>query len=119
MGVRVAYGNRSKIAGAIASGVIPRDSLIITDDAADSEMFFYDVHGNMRKIADKRRFETLTEAEEWVKTYDCTGQILSVQNGSDWIPYTVSSGGQLVPVSSATVNLGDIKAIDGGTAGGI
>lgn len=32
MGVRVAYGKKSKITSAIASGVIPKDSLIITSD---------------------------------------------------------------------------------------
>ena len=31
MGVRVAYGKKGRISAAIASGTIPRDSLIITD----------------------------------------------------------------------------------------
>ena len=42
MGVRVAYGKRSKITDAIAAGVIPKDSLIITNDAEESELYFYD-----------------------------------------------------------------------------
>lgn len=45
MGVRVAYGKKSKITSAIASGVIPKDSLIITSDAEESELFFYDAAG--------------------------------------------------------------------------
>ena len=45
MGVRVAYGKKGRISAAIASGTIPRDSLIITSDSKESELYFYDANG--------------------------------------------------------------------------
>ena len=71
MGVRVAYGKRSKITDAIAAGVIPKDSLIITNDAEESELYFYDAAGKMKRISERKQFETISEAQAWVKTYDC------------------------------------------------
>ena len=38
MGVRVAYGKKGRISAAIASGTIPKDSLIITSDSCISTM---------------------------------------------------------------------------------
>ena len=54
MGVRVAYGKRSKITDAIAAGVIPKDSLIITNDAEESELYFYDAAGKMKRISERK-----------------------------------------------------------------
>ena len=119
MGVRVAYGKKSKITSAIASGVIPKDSLIITSDAEESELFFYDAAGNMKRISERKQFETISEAQAWVKNYDCVGHIISVHNGSDWVPYIVSDEGALTPVGSGEISVEDIKTIDGGTAHGI
>ena len=85
MGVRVAYGKKGRISAAIASGTIPKDSLIITSD----------------------------------KTYDCAGHIISVHNGSDWVPYIVSADGKLSPVNAGDISVGDVKVIDGGAANGI
>lgn len=119
MGVRVAYGKKGKINSAIASGVIPKDSLIITSDSEESELYFYDVDGNMKSISERKKFETITEARAWVKTYDCAGHIISVHNGSDWVPYIVESDGTLSPVNSGDISLEDVKVIDGGAAYGI
>lgn len=83
MGVRVAYGKKSKITSAIASGVIPKDSLIITSDAEESELFFYDAAGNMKRISERKQFATISEAQAWVDAYGCDGNIISVHNGSD------------------------------------
>lgn len=119
MGVRVAYGKKGKINSAIASGVIPKDSLIITSDNEESELYFYDADGNMKYISERKQFETITEARAWVKTYDCAGRIISVHNGSDWVPYIVSDDGTLSPVNSGEVNIDGVKVIDGGAAHGI
>lgn len=119
MGVRVAYGKKGRISAAIASGTIPKDSLIITSDSKESELYFYDANGEMKNISERKQFETLTEAQAWVKTYDCAGHIISVHNGSDWVPYIVSADGKLSPVNTGDVSVGDIKVIDGGTANGI
>lgn len=51
MGVRVAYGKKGRISAAIASGTIPRDSLIITSDSKESELYFYDANGEMKNIS--------------------------------------------------------------------
>lgn len=107
MGVRVAYGKKSKITSAIASGVIPKDSLIITSDA------------DMKRISERKQFATISEAQAWVDAYGCDGNIISVHNGSDWVPYIVSDEGALTPVGSGEISVEDIKTIDGGTAHGI
>lgn len=119
MGVRVAYGKKRKISDAIASGVIPKDSLIITSDNTESELYFYDADGKMKTISERRQFETLTEAMAWIQTYDCAGHIISVHNGSDWTPYIVSADGKLSPVNTGDISVGDVKVIDGGAANGI
>ena len=113
MGVRVAYGKKGRISAAIASGTIPKDSLIITSDSKESELYFYDANGEMKNISE------LTEAQAWVKTYDCAGHIISVHNGSDWVPYIVSADGKLSPVNTGDISVGDVKVIDGGAANGI
>ncbi len=118
MGVRVAYGKRSKITDAIAAGVIPKDSLIITNDAEESELYFYDAAGKMKRISERKQFETISEAQAWVKVYDCVGHIISVHNGSDWVPYIVTSDGALTPVDSGSGSIEEVKIIDGGTAQG-
>ena len=113
MGVRVAYGKRSNISGAIASGVIPKDSLIITSDSNESELYFYDVNGKLKNISERKQFGTLAEAQAWVSTYDCSGHILSVHNGLNWVPYIVTSDGVLSPLNSGSLALsGDGKSIE-------
>ena len=94
-------------------------SLIITSDSKESELYFYDANGEMKNISERKQFETLTEAQAWVKTYDCAGHIISVHNGSDWVPYIVSADGKLSPVNAGDISVGDVKVIDGGAANGI
>lgn len=119
MGVRVAYGKKENISSAVASGVIPKDSLIITSDRKDAELFFYDANGIMKSISEREKFETLTEAQSWVKAYGCAGKIISVHNGSDWVPYIVQNDGSLSPIVGGGTPIGDVKVIDGGTAAGL
>ena len=119
MGVRVAYGQKGKIDSAIASGVIPTDSLIITSDSNKSELYFYDVSGKLKSISERDTFETFQEAQEWVLTYDCSGRIISVHNGANWTPYIVTDDKTLSPVTSGEINIDNIKVIDGGSATGI
>ena len=43
MAFNVVYSDKDRIQGAIESGVIPRESLVLTsDDAKRSEMYYYD-----------------------------------------------------------------------------
>ena len=118
MGVRVAYGQKDNIASAIEAEIIPRDSIILTSDSEDSEMYFYDTNGNMKIVTERARFETLYEANMWVSKYDYSGKIISVHNGSDWVPYIVADNHSLQPISGGSGIL-DIKVIDGGSANGI
>ena len=62
------------------------------------------------------RFATLTEAQTWISSHSCAGMVITVHNGTDWIPYVVQDDNGLVPLSSATVEIENITRIDGGTS---
>ena len=115
---RVAYGKKTSVQSAIDNGVIPLDTLIITKGDMDPEMLFYDADGNLMPIAERTRFETLTEAEQWAKDYPCVGFIFSVHNGSEWLPYIVQDDNTLTPFKGEVGDITDIKRIDGGTSAG-
>lgn len=116
---RVAYGKKANVQSAIENGTIPPDTLIITKGDVDSEMLFYDSDGKLFPLAERTRFETLTEAEQWAKNYPCVGFIFSVQNGSEWLPYIVQSDNSLKPFKGEVGDITDVKRIDGGTSIGI
>lgn len=116
---RVAYGKRADVQSAIDSGVIPRDTIIITKGDTDSETLFYDADGNLFPLAERTRFETLTEAEKWAKNYPCVGFIFTVQNGSEWLPYIVQKDNSLKPFKSEVGDITDVKRIDGGDSAGV
>lgn len=117
MGVRVAYGNKDKIIPAIEAGIIPKDSIIITNDADESEMFFYDAFGDMKMIAERNHFETMELAQEWIGKYDCAGNIISVRNGDAWTPYIVLQDHTMQPLNESGGSF-DVRIIDGGNAVG-
>lgn len=123
MGVRVAYGDRDNISSAIASGVIPSDSLIFTKEQDDiSELFFYDIDGNLKPVAERNRFLSVSEAAAWARKYDCKGHIYSVQNGAEWVLYVVQDDYKLSPVKAGdggTLDVDDVARIDGGNAFGL
>lgn len=116
---RVAYGKKTNVQEAIDNGTIPVDTLIITKGDMDPEMLFYDADGNLMPIAERTRFETLTEAEQWAKNYPCVGFIFTVQNGSEWMPYIVQSDNSLTPFKAEVGDITDVKRIDGGTSAGV
>jgi len=116
--VRVAYGQKTNLQTAINNGTVPTDTIVITKGEFDSEMLFYDADGNLIPIAERTRFETLTEAEQWAKTYPCVGFIFTVQNGSEWMPYIVQNDNSLTPFKGEIGEITDVKRIDGGTSAG-
>lgn len=118
MGVRVAYGRREKIPAAIESGVVPKDSLIITKDD-EAELLFYDALGNLVNIHERTRFETTTEALTWIKKNGRVGNIITIHNGTDWEPFVVQDGYTLSPLKSKPGEISDVKRIDGGRPGGL
>lgn len=119
MGVRVAYGERKRIASAISQGVIPKGSIIITKDKDDTEMLFYDTDGVLKTVSERTRFKTMAEAQQWVKTYPCVGFIFAIYNGSEWLPYIVNDDNSLSPIKGESIDVTNIKIIDGGTAEGL
>lgn len=116
---RVAYGKKKNMQSAIDKGIIPLDTLIITKGDVDAEMLFYDADGNLLPLAERTRFETLTEAEAWAKKYPCVGFIFTVQNGSEWLPYIVQNDNSLKPFKGEVGEVTDVKRIDGGNSIGI
>lgn len=118
MGVRVAHGKRANLGSAIESGLVPKDSIIITKDD-ESELLFYDAAGKMVNIHNRSRFETTTEAISWIKKYGCTGQMITIHNGTDWIPFIVQDDYSLSPVKSEPGEITNVKRIDGGKPGGL
>lgn len=98
MGVRVAYGERKNVKGAIANGTIPKDCIIITKDKADSELLFYDASGSLKTIAERTRFDTLDEAEQWAMKYPCSGFVFLIRDEDDWMPYFVRDDNTLSPL---------------------
>lgn len=90
MGIRVAYGNRSGIDDAIASGIIPMDSIIIGKYGDDeAELFFYDKTANMRHIVAQTRFESADEAIEYAIAHSEVGQTVTVLTDGVYTAYTV------------------------------
>ncbi len=118
MGIRVAYGRRDKIPAAIESGAIPEDSIIITKDD-ESELLFYDASGKLVDIHNRTRFETTTDALAWVKKYGNAGTIITIHNGTDWVPFVVLDDLTLSPLRNQPGEIVDIKRIDGGKPGGL
>lgn len=115
MGVRVAYGQRKNVSAAIASGVIPNETIIITKDDSDSELLFYDANSNLRTIAERTRFDTLEEAEAWAKQYPCVGFVFSVKTETgERRLYSVNDDSTLSPADNE-LDENFIIAIDGGT----
>lgn len=113
---KIAYGERAGIQNAINTGVIPKDTVIITKDNIDSELLFYDNEGKLSGVSEKTRFTTMTEAIAWVRKYPCTGRIVTIHNGSDWLPYVVDDNNNLIPINESIVSdVTDIKIIDGNT----
>lgn len=122
MSVRVAYGKRKNIDAAITGGTIPKGTMIITRDERESELFFYDTDGSLKEIAEKNRFETMTDAKAWVNKYPSAGNVITVHNGSDWIPYIVQDDNSLVPIeggSGGEIDITEITKIDGGNSDGV
>ena len=120
MAARIAYGPRDKIWSSIESEVIPKGSLIITrDDEKREELFFYDTVGELKKIHEREKFLTFTEAEAWAKKYECAGSVFSVHNGTGWSLYLVQDDGTLAPIDPGGSDIDDVTNIDGGTAFGL
>jgi len=112
LGVRVAYGRRSRIDSAILNNVVPKDSIIFTSDHDKySELFFYDKNGVMKEVAYRNKFESMEEALAWAEEWDCVGNIIAIKVDGEWRPYTVTKEKDFKPVVISTSGSGDIGGL--------
>lgn len=121
----VAYADKNKIQNGIAQGVIPNESLIITNnDANAAELSYYDEKGNLKSIVRKTQFESENEALLWINKYNYAGVNISVFDAKTnrWNSFIVSADNKMNKIinddnaaDSVTEAL-DGLFIDGGTA---
>ena len=121
----VAYADKNKIQNGIAQGVIPNESLIITNnDANAAELSYYDEKGNLKSIVRKTRFESENEALLWTNKYNYAGVNISVFDAKNnrWNSYIVGTDNKMNKIinddhaaDSVTEALDGIF-IDGGSA---
>lgn len=117
MGIRVAYGNRSGINDAIASGIIPMDSIIIGKYGDDeAELLFYDKTANVRHIVAQTRFDSADEAIAYAIAHSEIGQIVTVLNDGVYTAYTVQPDFSLREMGMGKFRPETIEELVGGVA---
>ena len=122
---KIAYANKDKIQNSITQGVIPSESLIVTNnDNKEAELSYYDENGNLKSIVKKTAFASKNEALLWIAKYDYSGVNISIFDAgtSDWNSYIVGGDGSLNKIAKADEVAGDVMEtlenvwIDGGSA---
>lgn len=121
----VAYADKNKIQNGIAQGVIPNESLIITNnDANAAELSYYDEKGNLKFIVRKTQFESENEALLWINKYNYAGVNVSIFDAkvNQWNSFIVGADNKMNKIvnddnvaDSVTEALDGIF-IDGGSA---
>ena len=121
----VAYADKNKIQNGIAQGVIPNESLIITNnDANAAELSKKKKKGNLKSIVRKTQFESENEALLWINKYDYAGINISIFDAKNnrWNSYIVGTDNKMNKIinddnaaDSVTEALDGIF-IDGGSA---
>lgn len=120
MAIRVSYGKKDNIDAAIQSGIIPKDSIIITsDDPSGAEMMFYDKEAVMAHIVAQTKFGSVDEAIEYARANSQAGKVITVLEGEKYTSYLVQpdysitkiGGGQELPVATMESN-GVVKGTD-------
>lgn len=100
MGFNVVYADKDKIKSSIAQGVIPKESLILSQGEGQSEASYYDDQGKLRYITKKNSFSSMVEANLWVSKYDYKGELISVNTSNGWTPCVVDENNKIVPFIS-------------------
>ena len=101
---KIAYANKDKIQNSITQGVIPSQSLIVTNnDNKEAELSYYDENGNLKSIVKKTAFASKNEALLWIAKYDYSGVNISIFDAatSDWNSYIVGGDGSLNKIAKA------------------
>lgn len=114
MAVRVSYGNKASVAAAIQSGIIPKDSIIITklDASGSSELMFYDKDAVLAHIVSKTKFGSVTEAVAYAKANSQVGGIVTILENGRYTAYVVQADFSLAPFG-----VGDIPVATDTTTG--
>lgn len=114
MAVRVSYGAKASVAAAIQSGIIPKDSIIITkmDHSGSSELMFYDKDTVLAHIVSKTKFSSTTEAIAYAKANSQVGGIITILENSRYTAYVVQPDFTLAPFG-----VGDIPMATNATTG--
>ena len=101
---KIAYANKDKIQNSITQGVIPSESLIVTNnDNKEAELSYYDENGNLKSIVKKTAFASKNAALLWIAKYDYSGVNISIFDAatSDWNSYIVGGDGSLNMIAKA------------------
>ena len=121
----VAYADKNKIQNGIAQGVIPNESLIITNnDVNAAELSYYDEKGNLKSIVRKTQFESENEALLWINKYNYAGVNVSIfdAKANQWNSFIVGADNKMNKivnddnVADSVTEALDGLFIDGGTA---
>lgn len=95
--LRLAYGQKEKLETSIASGDIPLGSIILTEDT--SELYFLDLDGVLSTYVEKYKFSSKSEAENWLRKYNCRGEIVSVNEEDRYNVYVVDHDNKLQKIT--------------------
>lgn len=104
MGIRVAYGPRNNIKAAIANGIVPVDSIIITSDEQNTaELMFYDDKTKLKHIVSKTKFGSVDAAMQYAAENSCAGNIITILDGGKYQAFIVQPDNTLSPVGSGSI----------------
>lgn len=113
MAIRVSYGGSANVNAAINSGIIPKDSIIITnDDPSSAELMFYDKDAVLARIVAKQKFNNADEAVEYARANSQAGTVITVLSGGRYTAYVVQPDFSLAPMGA-----GDVPIATNTTAG--
>ena len=59
MAFNIVYADKDKIKSSIEQGIIPTESLILTNGDNQSEAFYYDDNGKLKQVTKKSSFNSL------------------------------------------------------------
>ena len=115
---KIAYANKDKIQNSITQGVIPSESLIVTNnDNKEAELSYYDENGNLKSIVKKTVFETEDEMRFWVAKYDYSGELNKNKNkDNNWKSGIIKENSVMsdLPVNEDVILSTDELCLNGG-----
>ena len=115
---KVAYANKDKIQNSITQGVIPAESLIVTNnDNKEAELSYYDENGNLKSIVKKTVFESEDEMRLWVAKYDYSGELITYKNkDNNWKSGIIKENSVVsdLPVNEDAILSTDELCLNGG-----